>query len=146
MLVQHPKLKMLLVGDDGQIFRFYRGKYHKTGTISPLGYVTVSVKIYGRSRGFLVHRLVMELFMGPSSLHVNHKNGIKADNRLENLEYVSPQENNKHAWETGLCTHNLLDITQAYKTLSVSEASERFGLKKSTIARIWQNRLKGVQV
>ncbi len=52
-----------------------------------------------------VHRLVMLTFVGPSSLTVNHKNGIKTDNRLENLEYLTHGDNTRHAIRTGLWTH-----------------------------------------
>jgi hypothetical protein len=48
-------------------------------------------------RQFLGHRLVMSAFVGPSDLHVNHKNGRKADNRLCNLEYVTAAENSRHS-------------------------------------------------
>lgn len=48
-------------------------------------------------RQFLVHRLVMAAFIGPSDLHVNHKNGKRDDNRLSNLEYVTRSQNQLHA-------------------------------------------------
>lgn len=40
-----------------------------------------------------VHRLVLLAFNGPSELHCDHLNGVKTDNRLVNLEYVSQREN-----------------------------------------------------
>jgi pullulanase/glycogen debranching enzyme len=52
----------------------------------------------------MVHRLVAETYI-PNELNktqVNHKNGIKNDNRLENLEWVSPQENTRHWHSLGL--------------------------------------------
>lgn len=52
-----------------------------------------------RERIRLVHHLVMEAFVGqrPEGHVVNHKNGVKTDNRLVNLEYCTPAENSTHA-------------------------------------------------
>lgn len=50
----------------------------------------------GKRRTTGVHRLVMYAFYGISKLEVNHINGIKTDNRIENLEYVTTQENCIH--------------------------------------------------
>ena len=44
-----------------------------------------------------VHRLVMETFAEPSRLSVNHKNEDKSDNKLCNLEYMSPRENSRYS-------------------------------------------------
>lgn len=63
--------------------------------------------IYGSARGLSsVHRLLAEHYLGgiPEGYVVNHKNGIKTDNRLENLEIVTHSENVNHAYENGLIT------------------------------------------
>ena len=47
----------------------------------------------GKKKQFLVHQLVYECFVSPNFDKINHINGIKTDNRVENLESVSHQEN-----------------------------------------------------
>jgi hypothetical protein len=61
------------------------------------GYAYIRLQTESGGKTFQVHRLVMLAFVGPSDLQVNHKNGIKHDNRLANLEYVTNAENRRHA-------------------------------------------------
>lgn len=65
-------------------------------SVNNWGYKTIKL----RGRGYLVHRLVAISFFGepPSEIHqVNHKNMIVSDNRVENLEWVTPRENSIHS-------------------------------------------------
>ena len=82
------------------------GKYtvSKEKLLSPAqigkdGYKFVYLTVDGRSKRFYVHRIVAEAFLpNPNRLpFVNHLNGIKFDNRPENLEWCSRSENTKHA-------------------------------------------------
>lgn len=50
----------------------------------------------------LVHRLILKSFKGNSELQCNHINGIKHDNRIENLEWVTRSENAIHAYKIGI--------------------------------------------
>lgn len=58
----------------------------------------------GGRRMFFVHSLVLDAFLcpRPEGMQCNHKNGVISDNRLCNLEWVTPGENMKHAEESGL--------------------------------------------
>lgn len=69
---------------------------NKTGA---RGYLQVRVMTNGIRVHAMAHRLVWRHFMGeiPAMMLINHKNGIKTDNRLENLEVVTPSENVIHA-------------------------------------------------
>lgn len=62
------------------------------------GYQYTILSKDGKFENTSIHRLVLITFIGNSELQCNHKNGIKNDNRLENLEWVTRSENIKHAY------------------------------------------------
>lgn len=89
-----------------------RIKNNRTGLIlkptnTSKGYQKVNLKVDGISQTKLIHRLVAKAFIDnpENKPEVNHKNGIHEDNRLCNLEWVTGEENKRHAYETGLQQH-----------------------------------------
>lgn len=70
--------------------------------VTKLGYVNIGLHKDKKQKTFRLHRLVMLTFVGESKLPVNHKDGDKLNNSLENLEYCTQSENIKHAFRTGL--------------------------------------------
>lgn len=72
--------------------------------INNWGYVQLNLCKNSKYKCKLVHRLVGEAFIpNPENKpEINHKNGVKTDNRVENLEWVTVSENRQHAYDTGL--------------------------------------------
>jgi hypothetical protein len=91
------------ISDLGRIYSKKRKRF-LSGSVSHYGYTTVFVKENGKWKNRFVHHLVMEAFVGlrPDKYQINHKDGIKLNNTLANLEYCTVSENSIHALRTGL--------------------------------------------
>ena len=68
------------------------------------GYITYGLFNKGKQKRFLAHRIIAKCFIpNPKNKpQVNHINGVKTDNRVENLEWCTGSENQKHAVNIGL--------------------------------------------
>jgi hypothetical protein len=62
------------------------------------GYAQVRLPINGKYKWVLVSRLVLQAFTGTTGEQANHKNGLRLDNRLENLEWTTVSENMRHSY------------------------------------------------
>lgn len=115
----YPEYK---VTRDGQVIG-KRGKPMK-GRIDKCGYREVVLSYYPDfQKQVLVHRLVLSAFSpieNSENYDVNHKNGNKLDNRLENLEWCTHSENIKHSYGNGLQTK----VTNLYGTYKVLDESD----------------------
>jgi hypothetical protein len=95
--------KDYFVTEDGKVFskrKFNKLTELKLSKTGHKGYVKVAIS----NKAYFVHRLVAKAYLiKPFDKEVvNHINGIKDDNRLENLEWCTRSENCKHAYDTGL--------------------------------------------
>lgn len=83
--------------------RFWKEKILKLNILKS-GYCIIHLYKNRKRKAFFIHKLVIENFSDKylDKNCVNHKNGLKYDNRLENLEWVTYKENMKHAIKNGL--------------------------------------------
>lgn len=107
---------LICVSSDGCVWTTHKHKIRKNGrldnrsgklikpTIDKYGYYRVTFSNNNKRKSYYVHRLIARAFLPNYSenLQVNHKNGIKLDNNLKNIEMVTLKENIRHSIETNL--------------------------------------------
>ena len=123
------------VSENGRVFSIdrkdRRGRLHKGQEILPSldkdGYRKVHLNLgeRGKSISRRVGRLVAGAFIeNPENKpFVNHKDGNKQNDCVENLEWSTAKENTRHAWNTGLCKP--YDRTQDYNRQGIIDSNKR---------------------
>ena len=91
------------IDEFGNVRNIKTQKYLK-GALNGKGYLRVELHNNKKIKKFFIHRLVAEYFISNplNKEQVNHKDGNKLNNNVENLEWVTNQENSNHAWKYGL--------------------------------------------
>jgi hypothetical protein len=137
-----------------------KGQWRKIGSSDTDGYVQVNLTMAASRRGeyrnkkkIFAHRIVFLKYVGPLNdrLVINHKNGIKSDNRPENLEQITSYENTMHSIKVlkNYPLHNFklsYEIAQEIRELKKQgmihkEIMYRYGISKSTVSYIINNKI-----
>lgn len=117
------------------------------------GYPTVTLCKDSKSKNKRIHRLICGAFL-PNPLEkpqVNHKNGIKYDYRMCNLEWVTREENVQHAYDTGLMSdqHKLTEEDEimlrkvfgwGYSTMQ--ELADSYGVCRNVVSKAINNKYR----
>ena len=132
-----PRDPRILVSNKGNVVSYRRGAGHPLKVFhDKYGYQMVNAV---RGTTTYVHRMVAKTWIdNPNHCEqVNHINGDKDDNRVENLEWVTQSENIRHAYRTGLNKHvTPVCIPETGEVFeSQSECARRIGGLQGSIAR-----------
>lgn len=142
------------ISDSGRIFtkrrlvgnQIYYGK-ELVPQLTHDGYLKVTLSRGGDSKKFYLHRLVAIQFIdNPMGLpQVNHKDGNKLNNNLNNLEWCTKSENQNHAIHTGLMQRGqdrpsakltesqVIEIYKLKGILKAQDIADKYGVSKNTI-------------
>lgn len=145
------------ISDHGRVKRVTGGRGVRAGRVlrptpHKRGYKLVSLFQDGVGTKRSIHTLVWEAFHGarPIGLEVNHRDGNKANNRLDNLELLTSSGNKLHASANGLAAIGLRnastkllasDVTSICAALASGDSQRavaaRFGISQAHVSRIW---------
>ena len=137
------------VSNLGRIQSFVHSKAHILKQYDRRGYLAVTLVDSNHKIGYLaVHRLVIVTFKGhlKGKNQVNHKNGVKTDNRIDNLEWVTGSENMIHAYKHGLekpCDNGLKKQVLLLKNgkvikefISIHDMCRKMNLDRRSVLRV----------
>jgi len=126
----------------------------KRGETKPLkqrqqgaGYYQVLLCENGKCKNHLVHRMVAHLFIESveGKKQINHKDGDKGNNNIENLEWATGSENIKHGYKMGLIRSRKLNMELAKQIreslLKTKTLSLIYKVSRNTILNIKKNKI-----
>ena len=140
-------MKDYKITKDGQIISLKRRKeYIIKGYIDKYGYRRVLLYVDGKREKHFVHRLVAKEYIpNPNNLpQVNHKDGNKLNNHVDNLEWVTSKENVRHSIITGLRKkgnnklnkEDVNEIKKLFDVNSMKEIADMYNVSLSCIKHI----------
>lgn len=158
--------KQLEIDDQGRIWRNYsRNQYnickcerHRVEQLTTKGYYSVRVTLNKIRYNVMAHRIIWQMKYGdiPKGYEINHKNGVKTDNRPENLEAITPSQNKYHAInelgifygargeQSGMSKLTNLDVIKMKKLRKagkkVKDIAKEYSVSISTTSNILNNR------
>lgn len=153
-----PNLEGYFLDKDGNIYSIKHQslKQLKSYVNKRNGYRYVGISHSNKKRTLRICRLMGKTYLNlTNDMTINHKNGIKSDDRLENLEVITLRENIIHGFKTGIINrkgsnHNqsiltediVLEIRKLYdQGMKIIELCKKFNLKYSHVEKLAKRRI-----
>lgn len=152
-----PDIPDYLISRSGDVLKIKTGQL-MTPNISPYNYVIVGMTVNNDAKGYRLHRLLAMVFVGRPSrhlnkkfneLHVNHIDGNKTNNAIENLEWCTNEENVKHAWvhsltncEKPVLVRNII-TNEITELRSARELCRRYDISENYVSELLLSKQAG---
>ena len=154
----HHKFNLYAASKDGDIIHILKQKPNK-GKKSNNGYLMISVRQFGQSgqKFYTVHKFVYECYHGviPDGMQVDHKNDLREDNRLCNLQLLTPSENSKKAFknrkhfnnhEMRKCVKATNEVTrEVLYYFSIGSAAKHLEINSASVIRVCEGVIKSTK-
>ena len=140
------------ISNFGRIKNIRKNKIRKS-TKGNNGYMYVTLYLNKKTHSKTVHRLVAIHFLKNKREQVNHKDGNKTNNKIENLEWVTRSENQLHCFKIGLNNHrnerntkaklsfkDAIKIRKLNKKMNQKDIGKIFGVLQPAISAVINNR------
>lgn len=158
--MNHEKSKLLyeylkekpryIVNENGDVYSLITNKYRKVG-INKDGYRYLNIDIYGKKYTFILHQIIWVYFRGPvpEGYEVDHIDNNKLNNSVDNLQLLTPEQNNKKGgllnrgagnkgFKAKLDEEKVRELRSLYdsKSMSLGGLAKKFGICRSHAERI----------
>lgn len=146
------EIPLYLIGNNPNFYVSNLGRFKKNNGHIPkipnndIEYVYISIN----KISYVIHRIILSTFSpheNSDNLYVNHKDGNKKNNKLENLEWSTNSENVQHAYDTGLnknCKKIIqydLNMKEIKRFNSINQAARELNIHNTTIIRCCLNQI-----
>ena len=137
----HPIFDNYLASKNGSIYSLKSKKILSKKRNNGNGYLIFY--LYDEKKNYYQHRFVYEVFNGliPKCKQVDHHNQIRNDNRIENLQLLTPQQNQQKSHNKPIISTNI-NTREERKFKSLKSAGEELDINSSFICNICKNKNK----